>query len=119
MATWFAHSRKLDATMLSRGCGQMRGPGLPGRATGRWSALITADHGNADLMVDPTREREPHTYHTLNPVPFILVTPDDGPLRDSSPRGSGRLCDIRPDDTGCVLDIDSVPDMTCHTLIKH
>jgi len=32
---------------------------------------ITADHGNADIMYDPTRN-EPHTAHTLNPVPFIV-----------------------------------------------
>lgn len=32
---------------------------------------ITADHGNADIMFDPVRN-EPHTAHTLNPVPFII-----------------------------------------------
>ena len=78
--------------------------------------LITADHGNADLMVDPATG-EPHTYHTLNPVPFILVAPDDSPLRHAVLREGGRLCDI----SLTVLDvmgIDAVPDMTCHTLIK-
>src|SRR5260370_38030457 len=34
--------------------------------------LITADHGNAEMMVDPV-SGGPHTYHTTNPVPFIVV----------------------------------------------
>ena len=37
---------------------------------GRW--IITADHGNAETMIDPVTNG-PHTYHTTNPVPFILV----------------------------------------------
>ncbi|HVC47153.1 MAG TPA: 2,3-bisphosphoglycerate-independent phosphoglycerate mutase [Terracidiphilus sp.] len=57
---------------------------------GSW--LITADHGNAELMVDPATGG-PHTAHTTNPVPFIYVAEDaphfrlrkDGALRDISP----------------------------------
>ena len=41
---------------------------------GAW--IITADHGNAETMIDPVTGG-PHTYHTTNPVPFILVTADD------------------------------------------
>ena len=37
--------------------------------------LVTADHGNAELMVDPATGG-PHTAHTTNPVPFILVSED-------------------------------------------
>lgn len=77
--------------------------------------IITADHGNADMMVDP-QTGGPHTYHTMNPVPFILVAPDDTPLRHAKLRSGGRLCDI----SLTVLDImhiDAAPDMTCHTLI--
>jgi 2,3-bisphosphoglycerate-independent phosphoglycerate mutase len=56
------------------------------------SMLITADHGNAELMVDPA-SGGPHTSHTTNPVPVILVSEDatkyrlreDGSLRDISP----------------------------------
>jgi len=56
------------------------------------SLLITADHGNAEMMVDPVTGG-PHTAHTTNPVPFILVSEDakkfslkpDGSLRDISP----------------------------------
>jgi 2,3-bisphosphoglycerate-independent phosphoglycerate mutase len=57
---------------------------------GSW--LVTADHGNAELMVDPV-SGGPQTSHTTNPVPFILVTEegkkigvhDGGSLRDISP----------------------------------
>ncbi len=38
------------------------------------AALVTADHGNAELMVDP-ETGEPHTAHTTNPVPFIYADP--------------------------------------------
>jgi 2,3-bisphosphoglycerate-independent phosphoglycerate mutase len=62
------------------------------------SLLITADHGNAELMVDPITGG-PHTAHTTNPVPFILVNEDagkytlrpDGSLRDLSPTVLGML----------------------------
>ena len=47
--------------------------------------LITADHGNCEMMTDPVTG-EPHTAHTLNPVPFILVHPDfrGAKLRDAA-----------------------------------
>jgi 2,3-bisphosphoglycerate-independent phosphoglycerate mutase len=56
------------------------------------SLLITADHGNAEMMVDPLTGG-PHTAHTTNPVPFIMVSEDaanytlgfQGSLRDISP----------------------------------
>jgi 2,3-bisphosphoglycerate-independent phosphoglycerate mutase len=58
--------------------------------SGNW--LITADHGNAEMMVDPATGG-PHTAHTTNPVPFIWVGENadhyrlrtDGSLRDISP----------------------------------
>ena len=40
---------------------------------GAW--IITADHGNAETMIDPVTGG-PHTYHTTNPVPFILASND-------------------------------------------
>ena len=62
------------------------------------SMLITADHGNAEMMVDPG-SGGPHTSHTTNPVPVILVSEDagkyrlrpDGSLRDISPTLLGML----------------------------
>jgi 2,3-bisphosphoglycerate-independent phosphoglycerate mutase len=55
---------------------------------GRW--LITADHGNAETMIDPVTHG-PHTYHTTNPVPFILVDDSNDKLRQG-----GALQDIAP-----------------------
>lgn len=54
--------------------------------------IVTADHGNCETMVDPTTGG-PHTAHTTNPVPFIIVGEEgksfglrkDGSLRDISP----------------------------------
>lgn len=42
----------------------------------QYICLITADHGNADIMYD-LETKEPHTAHTLNPVPFIVYNPYD------------------------------------------
>jgi 2,3-bisphosphoglycerate-independent phosphoglycerate mutase len=45
------------------------------------AALITADHGNAETMLDPATGG-PHTAHTLNPVPFLVVDPSwEGTLK--------------------------------------
>jgi 2,3-bisphosphoglycerate-independent phosphoglycerate mutase len=58
------------------------------RKGGAW--IITADHGNAETMIDP-ETGGPHTYHTTNPVPFVLVA-------DGAPRlrSGGALQDIAP-----------------------
>jgi 2,3-bisphosphoglycerate-independent phosphoglycerate mutase len=53
-------------------------------------ALITADHGNAEQIMQ--KDGSPHTAHTLNPVPFILV--DD--TRTEAKLSEGALCDIAP-----------------------
>jgi 2,3-bisphosphoglycerate-independent phosphoglycerate mutase len=60
--------------------------------------LITADHGNAEMMIDPVTGG-PHTAHTTNPVPFIVMAEDakqytlkpNGSLRDISPTILGML----------------------------
>jgi len=54
--------------------------------------FITADHGNADLLVNP-ETGEAHTAHTTNPVPFIFVSND---MKDVKLRKGGRLADIAP-----------------------
>jgi 2,3-bisphosphoglycerate-independent phosphoglycerate mutase len=56
---------------------------------GAW--IITADHGNAETMIDPVTGG-PHTYHTTNPVPFILLE-QNGPVRIQP---DGALRDIAP-----------------------
>ncbi len=60
------------------------------RKGGAW--LITADHGNAETMIDPVTGG-PHTYHTTNPVPFIVVAENAGRL---TLRPDGALQDISP-----------------------
>jgi 2,3-bisphosphoglycerate-independent phosphoglycerate mutase len=73
--------------------------------------VVTADHGNAEMMRDP-ETGEPHTAHTLNPVPFLVVNPPgDVALAD------GRLADVAP----TLLDLLGLPKpaaMTGHSLIR-
>jgi 2,3-bisphosphoglycerate-independent phosphoglycerate mutase len=46
------------------------------------AVLVTADHGNCELMRDPVTG-QPHTAHTINPVPFFLIhEAAQGPLRE-------------------------------------
>jgi len=66
--------------------------------------LITADHGNAETMIDPLNGG-PHTYHTTNPVPLILVSENDslqlkpgGSLRDLAPTMLAVLDQPKPAD---------------------
>jgi len=57
----------------------------------RASVLITADHGNCELMIDPSTGG-PYTAHTSNPVPFLLLHEGfTGPLRPG-----GSLRDVGP-----------------------
>lgn len=58
------------------------------------SMLVTADHGNIELMKDPDTGG-PHTAHTTNLVPFILVGSDRVSDKPVSLR-SGALCDVAP-----------------------
>ena len=51
--------------------------------------LVTADHGNCELMKDP-KTGGPHTAHTTNPVPVMLAAPGSAGLSD------GRLADLAP-----------------------
>ena len=90
-ADMVGHSGKLEPTI--RAC-QAVDAGLGEiyktlkRVGGSW--LITADHGNAETMIDPIT-KGPHTYHTTNPVPFILVDDSGEKLRPG-----GALQDIAP-----------------------
>jgi 2,3-bisphosphoglycerate-independent phosphoglycerate mutase len=70
-----------------------------------FSWLITADHGNAEMMIDPVTGT-PHTYHTTNPVPFLLV--DDSKM---SLKPMGALQDIAPTVLG-ILGVEQPKEMT-------
>jgi 2,3-bisphosphoglycerate-independent phosphoglycerate mutase len=72
--------------------------------------LVFADHGNCEMMVDPGTGG-PHTAHTTNPVPLILVGgPEGATLRN------GRLADIAPTALW-LMDIPAPPQMTGRVLI--
>src|SRR4030081_600544 len=73
--------------------------------------LITADHGNAEMLIDPVTGG-PHTAHTTNPVPFIVVSGED---KKFGLRPDGSLRDISP----TVLSMLGIPqpkEMTGHDL---
>jgi 2,3-bisphosphoglycerate-independent phosphoglycerate mutase len=106
-ADMVGHSGKLEATIkacetvdesLGRIFQALRPRG------GAW--IITADHGNAETMIDPVTGG-PHTYHTTNPVPFILASDDE---RLQLQQG-GSLRDIAPTLLG-VLGLDEPREMT-------
>ena len=75
---------------------------------GTW--LVTADHGNAETMIN-LETREPHTYHTTNPVQFVVVNDHPRPLRTG-----GALRDIAPTILG-LLGVEQPTDMTGESLI--
>ncbi len=73
--------------------------------------IVTADHGNCEMMIDP-ETGGPHTAHTLNPVPVILVGgPEGARLRD------GRLADLAPSLLD-LLGVDPPSEMTGESLIE-
>ncbi|WP_050929189.1 2,3-bisphosphoglycerate-independent phosphoglycerate mutase [Aestuariivita boseongensis] len=73
--------------------------------------IVTADHGNCELMVDP-ETGGPHTAHTLNPVPVALVGgPDGARLHD------GRLSDLAPT-VLALMGLPQPPEMTGKSLLE-
>jgi 2,3-bisphosphoglycerate-independent phosphoglycerate mutase len=97
-ADMVGHSGKLEAAIkavetVDECLGRIRQVLQP--RGGAW--IVTADHGNAETMIDPVTGG-PHTYHTTNPVPLIIATEDgigplaaDGSLRDIAPTLLGVL----------------------------
>lgn len=69
--------------------------------------IITADHGNAEMMIDP-ETGGPHTSHTSNPVPVVFVDPAG---TEPELRNGGALCDVGPTIL-TMLGIDTPPEMT-------
>lgn len=80
-------------------------------------ALVTADHGNAELMIDPITGA-PHTAHTSNPVPFVLVAPESmDALRHVSLRDDGILGDVAPTILE-LLQLDQPAAMSARSLLQ-
>ncbi len=72
--------------------------------------VVTADHGNCETMIDPV-SGGPHTAHTTNPVPVIVMgAPDGTALR------SGRLADLAPT-VLALMGLDQPPEMTGQSLL--
>ena len=77
----------------------------------RGITLVTADHGNAEQMIDP-RSGGPHTAHTTNPVPFHLIDDDSKGIRL---REGGALEDVAPTVLG-LMGTAQPAEMTGHDL---
>lgn len=73
--------------------------------------IVTADHGNCETMVDPVTGG-PHTAHTLNPVPVVLVNGPEG-----ASLHKGRLADLAPTLLG-LMGLDLPAEMTGESLIN-
>ena len=74
--------------------------------------LLTADHGNSEVMVNPETGK-PQTAHTTNKVPFVLINaPKDVQLKDD-----GALCNIAPTVLQ-LMGIKKPAEMDCESLIK-
>ncbi|MDD3437515.1 MAG: 2,3-bisphosphoglycerate-independent phosphoglycerate mutase [Candidatus Gastranaerophilales bacterium] len=72
--------------------------------------LLTADHGNAELMADEAGAI--HTAHTTNEVPFIVINAENVELREG-----GALCDVAPTILK-LMGIEQPAEMTGQSLVK-
>jgi 2,3-bisphosphoglycerate-independent phosphoglycerate mutase len=95
------HTGKLDAAIAACeavDAGLGRAVAALQKAGG--AMVVTADHGNCEQMWDPVTNG-PHTAHTVNPVPLIVM---GGPA-GKTVRSGGRLADLAP----TVLDLMGLP----------
>lgn len=74
--------------------------------------VLTADHGNAEMMENP-KTHKPHTAHTTNQVPLIVINAD----KNIQLKSTGALCNVAP----TILDLMGIQkpeEMDCESLIK-
>lgn len=76
-------------------------------------ALITADHGNSDQMIDPVTGGA-FTAHTTNPVPLIYI---DDERKDAKLKSGGKLADLAPTILD-IIDLEKPEEMTGSSLIQ-
>ena len=74
--------------------------------------VLTADHGNAEMMVDE-KTGKPHTAHTTNEVPLIVINAD----KNIELKADGALCNVAPTVLQ-LMGIQKPAEMDCDSLIK-
>ncbi len=113
-ADMVGHSGKMDATVRAvEVIDECLARIVPAARTAGYTTIVTADHGNADRMVDA--DGGPHTAHTTNLVPFVVIS---GGERKVSMRKEGKLADIAPTILG-IMGIPAPEEMDGVTLLKH
>ncbi len=105
------HSGKFEAAVSAvEAVDQLLGQVIAATEKAGGTLLVTADHGNVEQMTDP-ENNQPHTAHTLNPVPLVYVGP---PVEMT---GNGSLRDIAPTMLA-LLGLDVPSDMTGQALVR-
>ena len=74
--------------------------------------LLTADHGNAEVMFNE-KTGKPHTAHTTNEVPFVVINGPEG----LELKNDGALCNVAPTILQ-LMGIEKPAEMDCDSLIK-
>jgi len=110
-ADMVGHSGSIEATMKAvETVDQCLARVMKAAEQSGFRLVITADHGNAEMMIDPATGG-PHTAHTTSPVPIVAVGDDEL----SSLRSGGALCDVGPTILR-MLGIEQPSEMTGKTL---
>ena len=109
------HTGSLEAAIAAcEAVDQGLGQALDALKEAGGAMLVTADHGNCEVMVDP-ETGGPHTAHTTNPVPLVLVQEGDQAL--DCVLADGRLADLAPTLLH-LMDVDQPAEMTGRSLLR-
>lgn len=107
------HTGNMDATIKAVETVDMCLGNLIKKLPEDYTFLVTADHGNAEQMINPVTAL-PDTEHTNNPVPFIFI---DKTTKGIKLRENGKLCDIAPTILN-LFDLDKPPTMNGQSLLR-
>jgi 2,3-bisphosphoglycerate-independent phosphoglycerate mutase len=106
-ADMVGHSGSIPATIKAvETVDRMLARVLKAAETAGTRLIVTADHGNAEMMIDP-ETGGPHTAHTTNPVPFVVIDWK----QEQRLRTGGALCDVAPTILS-MLGIEQPPEMS-------